>query len=136
MRFGEYKDAFILLARYPLIGVGFAAAPDIDIYLGVSNAYLSIAQQMGFIGLAAFIGVLLVVFGWAFDHRRPARSDPALEPFFLGAHAALIAALVVGLGDHYFVNLDFQPAQTLFWSMIGLGLSATRLSRTSQKFAV
>ena len=54
MRFGEYKDALILLARYPLLGVGFAGAPDIDIYLGVSNAYLTIAQEMGFIGLAVF----------------------------------------------------------------------------------
>ena len=136
MRFGEYKDAFILLSRYPWIGVGFAAAPDIDIYLGVSNAYLSIAQQMGFTGLAVFGVVLLLVFGWAFDRRRAARNDPALEPLFLGAHAALVAALVVGLGDHYFVNLDFQPAQTLFWMIVGLCLSATRLSRASQKIAV
>lgn len=131
MRFGEYKDALILLSRYPVIGVGFAGAPDIDIYLGVSNAYLSIAQQMGFAGLAILILILIVVFGWAFDHRRRAYADPNLEPLFLGLHAALAAALVVGLGDHYFVNLDFQPAQTLFWMIIGLGLSATRLSRAS-----
>ena len=136
MRFGEYKDAFILLSRYPWIGVGFAGAPDIDIYLGVSNAYLSIAQQMGFVGLAILIVALLVVFAWAFDRRREARSDLQLEPLFLGAHAALVAALTVGMGDHYFVNLDFQPAQTLFWMIIGLCLSATRLSRTSQEIAV
>jgi len=129
MRFGEYKDAFILLSRYPIIGVGFAGAPDIDIYLGVSNAYLSIAQQMGFAGLAVLILVLLVVFGWAYDHRRVASADSQLEPLFWGLHAALIAALTVGMGDHYFVNLDFQPAQTLFWMVIGLGLSATRLGR-------
>lgn len=136
MRFGEYKDAFILLSRYPWIGVGFAAAPDIDIYLGVSNAYLSIAQQMGFVGLALLIVVLSVVFGWAFDHRRTALSDPELEPLFLGTHAALIAALTVGMGDHYFMNLDFQPAQTLFWLIIGMCLSTTRLSRTSTQIAV
>jgi O-antigen ligase len=128
MRFGEYKDALILLSRYPLIGVGFAGAPDIDIYLGVSNAYLSIAQQMGFIGLGLLLLVLLVVFAWAFDRRRAARNDPQLEPLYLGLHAALIAVLTVGIGDHYFVNLDFQPAQTLFWMIIGLALSATRLS--------
>ncbi|MEK6575492.1 MAG: O-antigen ligase family protein [Chloroflexota bacterium] len=135
MRFGEYKDALILLSRYPVIGVGFSGTPDIDIYLGVSNAYLSIAQQMGFVGLAILLLILIVVFGWAFDHRRKAYADPLLEPLFLGSHAALVAALVVGLGDHYFVNLDFQPAQTLFWMIIGLGLSATRLSRTSAQIA-
>ena len=135
MRFGETKDALILLSRYPVIGVGFSGTPDIDIYLGVSNAYLSIAQQMGFVGLAILLLILIVVFGWAFDHRRKAYADPLLEPLFLGSHAALVAALVVGLGDHYFVNLDFQPAQTLFWMVIGLGLSATRLSRTSAQIA-
>ncbi len=136
MRFGEYKDALILLSRYPWIGVGFAGAPDIDIYLGVSNAYLSIAQQMGFVGLGAFILVLSVVFGWALDRRREAVQDQQLEPIFLGVHAALIAVLTVGLGDHYFVNLDFQPAQTLFWLIIGLCLAAARLSRTSPEIAV
>jgi len=128
MRFGEYKDAFILLSRYPAIGVGFAGAPDIDIYLGVSNAYLAIAQEMGFVGLAIFLIALAVVFGWAFDHRRQAYADPALESLFLGLHSAIVAALVVGVGDHYFVNLDFQPAQTIFWLMIGLALAATRLA--------
>lgn len=128
MRFGEYKDALILLSRYPVIGVGFASAPDIDIYLGVSNAYLAIAQQMGFVGLTLLLLALAVVFGWAFDHRRAALSDETLEPMYLGFHAALVAALIVGIGDHYFVNLDFQPAQSLFWTVVGLGLSATRLS--------
>lgn len=136
MRFGEYKDAIILISRYPVIGVGFAGAPDIDIYLGVSNAYLSIAQQMGVLGLASFAIVLLTVFGWAFLRRRDVRLQPDLEALFLGVHAALIAVLVVGMGDHYFVNLDFQPAQTLFWMLVGLALSATRLSRTTQAFAV
>jgi len=136
MRFGEYKDALILLGRYPWIGVGFAGAPDIDIYLGVSNAYLSIAQQTGFIGLALFLLILVVVFVWAFDRRRDERGDPQLEALYLGLHAALIAVLTVGIGDHYFVNLDFQPAQTLFWMIVGLALSATRLSRTPAEIAV
>lgn len=129
MRFGEYKDALILLSRYPVIGVGFAGAPDIDIYLGVSNAYLAIAQEMGFVGLGIFLVALAVVFGWAFDHRKKAYLDPTLEPLFLGLHSAIVAALVVGIGDHYFVNLDFQPAQTIFWLTVGLALSATRLAR-------
>jgi O-antigen ligase len=128
MRFGEYKDALILLSRYPAIGVGFAGAPDIDIYLGVSNAYLAIAQEMGFVGLGIFLLALAVIFGWAFDHRKQAYADPVLEPLFLGLHSAIVAALVVGVGDHYFVNLDFQPAQTIFWLVIGLALSSTRLA--------
>ncbi|MBN1399927.1 MAG: O-antigen ligase family protein, partial [Anaerolineae bacterium] len=37
MRLGEYKDAFILIRRYPWFGVGFSGTPDIDTYLGVSS---------------------------------------------------------------------------------------------------
>ena len=47
MRFGEYKDALILIERYPLFGVGFTGTPDMDIYLGVSMLYLIIAENMG-----------------------------------------------------------------------------------------
>ncbi|MBI5349617.1 MAG: O-antigen ligase family protein, partial [Chloroflexi bacterium] len=79
MRFGEYNDALILRARYPLLGVGFADAPDIDIYLGVSNAYLAIAQEMGFIGLAVFLLVVAVVFGWAIEHSRKAMRDDTMS---------------------------------------------------------
>lgn len=40
MRFGAYQDALTLIGRYPVLGVGFAGAPEIDFYLGVSTAYL------------------------------------------------------------------------------------------------
>ena len=58
MRFGEYRDALTLIARYPLFGVGFAGSPDIDMYLGVANVFLTIGQQMGVLGLAAFAAVI------------------------------------------------------------------------------
>jgi len=127
MRFGEYGDALTLISRYPL-GVGFAAAPDIDIYLGVSSAYLLMAEAVGFPGLAAFLAVAGAAFFWAFLRRREALSDPALAPLWLGAHAGLAAALVVGVFDHYFFNIDFQPASAIFWIFVGLSLAATRLA--------
>ncbi len=129
MRFGEYKDAFTLIGRYPFFGVGFSAAPDVDIYLGVSSAYLLLAEQMGVVGLAAFMISIAVVLGWSMQHRRAALSDPDLAPQWLGIHAALIAALVIGLLDHYFVNLEFQAAQTFFWLLVGMALAATRLAQ-------
>lgn len=58
MRFGEYKDALILIQRYPVFGVGFAGTPDIDIYLGVANVYFTIAEVMGLVGLFAFFPLL------------------------------------------------------------------------------
>ena len=135
MRFGEYRDALTLIGRYPWIGVGFAGAPDLDIYLGVANAYLTIASETGFVGLAAFLLVLAAIFGWACGARRLARQAPELEPQWLGLHAGLIAALVVGLFDHYFFNLDFQPAGTIFWLFAGMALAATRLIKNSAHVA-
>jgi O-antigen ligase len=128
MRFGEYHDALILIGRYPIFGVGFASAPDIDLYLGVSNVYLLIAEEMGLIGLAAFLILVSVLFALAWRARRAALADARLEPLWLGLHAALAGALVGGLFDHYFFNLDFHHAITLFWLVFGLAAAATRLA--------
>jgi hypothetical protein len=128
MRFGEYKDALILINRYPLLGVGFAGTPEIDTYLGVSSAYLIMTEEMGLAGLSVFCLALLTVFGWGYRHRRQVFEDDKLAPLWLGAHAGLAAALTVGLVDHYFFKLDFQPAGTIFWIFVGLCLAATRLA--------
>ncbi len=128
MRFGEYKDAFILISRYPFFGVGFAGVPEIDIYLGVSSAYLLMAEAMGLTGLAAFGLCMLTLVGWGFAQREAVYRDERLTPVWLGAHAGLTAALAVGVVDHYFFNLDFLPAGTLFWIFVGVCLATTRLA--------
>jgi polysaccharide biosynthesis protein PslJ len=133
MRLGEYKDAFILISRYPVLGVGFAGAPEIDIYLGVSSAYLLIAEQMGLVGLAAFGLVMATVLVWAFSRRQAVyaageHGADGLPAQWLGLLAGLIAALAVGVIDHYFFRLSFQSAGTLFWLYVGLLLAATKLA--------
>jgi O-antigen ligase len=127
MRFGEYKDALILIQRYPIFGVGFAGAPDIDIYLGVANVYLTIAQQMGLIGLLAFFAVMGTMFGYAFLHRQIFKQDEEKDAVWLGLHAAVIGGLVAGLFDHYLFNMEFHHAVTAFWLFVGLATAATRL---------
>jgi O-antigen ligase len=128
MRFGEYKDVFILIRRYPWLGVGFAGAPEIDIYLGVSNAYLLMTSEMGLVGLAAFLLAVGTVMVWGYGNRRRVYADKSLTALWLGAHAGLAAALAVGVVDHYFFNLDFPHASTFFWIFVGVCLSATRLA--------
>jgi O-antigen ligase len=127
MRYGEYKDALILVQRYPLFGVGFAGTPDIDLYLGVANVYLTIAQMMGVVGLLAFFAVLGTLFGYAFLNRHIFKTDERKDPVWLGLHAALIGGLVAGLFDHYLFNLEFHHAVTAFWLFVGLATAATRL---------
>jgi O-antigen ligase len=133
MRLGEYKDALILIRRHPWLGVGFAGSPDIDTYIGVSNVYLLIAEQVGLIGLTSFLVVMLVFFIRAWRSRAAVASDPELEPLWWGLHAGIIGALVGGIFDHYFFNLDFHHSVTLFWLVIGLASSATSVisSRSS-----
>lgn len=127
MRFGEYKDAFILIQRYPIFGVGFAGTPDIDLYLGVANVYLTIAQMMGLVGLFFFLVVMATVFGHAFLHRHELRENSQLDAVWLGLHAALVGGLAAGVFDHYLFNLEFHHAVTVFWLFVGLATAATGL---------
>ena len=41
----------------------------------------------------------------------------------LGLQAAIVAALAVGLLDHYFFNIEFSHMVALFWGIIGLALA-------------
>jgi hypothetical protein len=127
MRVGEIKDALTLIGRYPVFGVGFSGTPDRDLYLGVSNIYLTMASNIGLVGLGVF-GVMMAGFflyglrAWV----RPGRPR-RFESLWLGAYGGIVAVLVVGLFDHYFFKLEFQPSVTLFWLVIGLGLAVSRL---------
>ena len=127
MRLGEYKDALILIQRYPLLGVGFSGSPDIDTYIGVSNMYLLIAEEMGLVGLAAFAAIIVALYVAAAQVYRRVYDAGALEPIWWGLHAAVLGALVGGVVDHYFFNLDFHPSVAFFWLYLGLAAVATRL---------
>ncbi|MCB8988935.1 MAG: O-antigen ligase family protein [Ardenticatenaceae bacterium] len=129
MRFGEYKDALILIQRYPIFGVGFAGTPDIDIYLGVANVYFTIAEVMGLVGLLAFFAVMGTVFIYAFINRHIFKRYERLDAVWLGLHAALVGGLVAGVFDHYLFNLEFHHAVTAFWLFVGMATAATRLGK-------
>lgn len=129
MRFGEYRDALTLISRYPLIGVGFTGAPDIDIYLGVANVYLTIASNMGLLGLTAFLLLMLAVFAYAWYGRGSVTRVEGLRPILLGLTAGLVGALVNGLFDHYFFNIAFHPAVTILWTFVGLTLATVSIAR-------
>ncbi len=126
MRFGEYKDAFILIGRYPWLGVGFIDSPDIDLYLGVSCLYLLIAEEMGFIGLAAFLICLALFFLVIFFAWRRGRA-PTLVPWLMGPAVAIAAGLAGGVLDH--TIFSYSHMLTLFFLIVGLGAVAARLAQ-------
>jgi O-antigen ligase len=131
MRLDEYENAFRLLARYPLLGVGFAGPPDVDLYLVVSSVYLTLASYMGLLGLVVFLAMILAVWLYTWQAYRKKDIPPILRPILLGLLAALVGAMANGMVDHYFFNLDFHPAITILWSFIGLSLSAARIAHQS-----
>jgi hypothetical protein len=129
MRMGEYKDALIMIGRYPLLGVGFAGSPDVDTYLGVACVYLLIAQQMGLLGLAAFLITMAVVFVRFWRTRSASAADERVDALYWGLHGALLGTLVGGITDHFYFNMDFHHSVTLFWLFVGMATVATELVR-------
>lgn len=128
MRFGEYQDALTLIMRYPLLGVGFSGTPDVDLYLGVANVYLTIASNMGLLGLGAFLLLMGAVFVYAWRAAEGLDRVPGLRPIQLGLLAALVGALANGIFDHYFFNIGFHPAVTILWTYVGLTLASSRIA--------
>mgnify|MGYP005837104989 CR=1 FL=1 len=127
MRFGEISDALRLIERYPAFGVGFFGTPERDIYLGVANLYLTMASNIGLVGLAVFLLTVAGLFLYGLGAwNRPGR-PASLEPFWLGVHAGIVAALAAGVFDHYFFKLEFQASVTLFWLVFGLALAVSHL---------
>jgi O-antigen ligase len=127
MRLGEYKDALILIGRHPWIGVGFVGTPESSLYIGVSMVYLLIAEEMGLVGLASFLLIVLLFFRQVWRAWPQVREHVGLEAILLGLTAAMAGILTGGLLDHYFFNLDFPHSVSVFWLYLGLAMVAVRL---------
>lgn len=136
MRFGEYQDALNLIARYPLIGVGFSGTPQIDLYLGVASTYLTIASSAGIAGLAGYLLVFASAFGYSAQRYARIRTYPDLSDVWLGLAAALVGVLVGGFFDHFYFKIDqFHAAMTAEWSILGLMVAAARLAAEPDSYA-
>ncbi len=132
MRLGEYKDALILIQRYPIFGVGYGSAPTVDLYLGVSSIYLLIAEQAGVVGLTAF---LIVVVAVALKAARPAWHHLPVpgRSVFLGWLSAMVGALTAGGLDHHFANIVFPHMITLWWLVVGMVVAGSMISDSARK---
>lgn len=113
-RVGEYANALTLIQRYPLLGIGFGASPDIDVTAGVSSVYLLVAEQTGLLGLGLYLAAVVSVAAGGIARLRR-RVEPRLDGVLAAFVAAVCGALVAGLLDHYFANQAFPHAVALFW---------------------
>ena len=115
----EFQNAIAIIQRYPVFGIGFGQAPDLDLTAGVSSIYLALGQRVGLVGLAAFLGTVAAWFATTLRALR--RLDEERTSWVLGCQAGIVAALAVGLADHYFFNIEFSHMVALFWGTMGLG---------------
>lgn len=129
MRFGEYKDALTLISRYPVMGVGFSGAPDIDLYLGVSSLYLLITEEMGAVGLALYLLISTVFFTVAYRTWKRLPAGHRLDAPLLGYSLAVLGAMVSGIFDHFFFNITFTHLVALYWLSMGLAMVAVLRAR-------
>ncbi|HST04557.1 MAG TPA: O-antigen ligase family protein, partial [Chloroflexia bacterium] len=138
MRLAEYQNAFDIIGRYPVFGVGFGTAGELDLTTGVSSVYLTIAERAGLITLALFIVLAIVFFVSVIPAipqslRRAARwaggqaEWSALDVALLGGTASILGALLVGLVDHFYFNIEFPHMAALFWLTVALTMCARRL---------
>jgi hypothetical protein len=135
MRFGEYRDALRLIARYPVFGVGFSGVPDIDLYLGVSSVYLLMAENMGVVGLLAFLLAMGIFFAMVLRALRAGLRDDRREALLLGLSGAVAGVLVSGMLDHYLFNLAYPHMVSLFWIYVGLAVATILLEQQQWKLA-
>ncbi|PDV97038.1 polymerase [Candidatus Chloroploca asiatica] len=125
MRLAEFRNALAIIERYPAFGIGFGQAPDLDLTAGVSSIYLAIGQRIGLIGLAAFLGT---VGAWFLTTIKALKViDEERVSWVLGCQAGIVAALAVGLADHYFFNIEFSHMVALFWGTMGMAMAVVDL---------
>lgn len=125
MRLAEFQNALAIIQRYPAFGIGFGQAPDLDLTAGVSSIYLALGQRVGLVGLAAFLGTVAAWFVQTIGALRGLDEERA--SWVLGCQAGIVAALAVGLADHYFFNIEFSHMVALFWGVMGLGAAIVAL---------
>ncbi len=114
MRLEEYRTALAILREYPAFGVGFGQAPTVELWTGVSSIYLLVAERMGLLGLVAFLWFVLGI-AWRGFLAWRSSGWSAENDLLLGWWAALVAALVIGSFDHYYVNISFPHMVAVFW---------------------
>lgn len=145
MRLAEYRNALDIISRYPVFGVGFGTAGELDLTTGVSSIYLTIGERAGLVGLVLFALAMIAFFVQALPaivasrRRAPAKGSPderewsGLDSVLLGGTAAVLGVLVAGVADHYYFNIEFPHMAALLWLTIAVVMVAIRLTKGEQR---
>ena len=119
LRLGELQEAARVIGRYPWFGMGYGASPDVDVFVGVSNTWLWIAERAGALAGVTALGVVVATLIRA---AHSARRDPLVRACVAGLAALLAASMV----DHHLAS--FQHLAVLGGALVGATLVADRRS--------
>jgi O-antigen ligase len=123
MRVGELRNAVAVITQHPWFGAGWSTegkSLELAFTYGVSNVLLTVAERSGLIAAAAYVGVLVVLAVQLWPAVRATLRRPVDDGILLGLVAALAAAQIGGLLDHYFVR--FPHLITLLWLVAALAV--------------
>ena len=119
LRLGEFREAARVIGRYPLFGVGYGSSPDADVFVGVSNTWLWIAERAGVLAAVSALGIVVATLARA---ARFVGRDPMVRACVAGLAALLVASMV----DHHLAS--FQHLAILGGALVGATLVVVRRS--------
>jgi uncharacterized membrane protein len=92
--------------------------------------YLTLAENMGIIGLVIFLAAIIGFFNMFLEAWR-AGVAPEREALLLGFGGSILGALVSGMGDHYWFNLTYPHMTVAFWLSVSLTVATILIERES-----
>ena len=130
----HWQAAMNMIRAHPIIGIGvntFSASYDkykisTDPLSGfyAHNTYLQLTAEIGLIGLAVFIAMIIsAVRGWWLNYRKI--NAAGLQAISLGVFAGFVGYLVSGILES---NFQYSNLTVLFWVMMGLMAAISRIS--------
>lgn len=142
-RISIWQEGTRLLLRSPLVGIGvngFAAygAPKVGVGTGVyvmrgthaHNLFLEVALDTGILGGAAFVGMLALAFGAAFDVYRRAGAGTRERALAIGVCAASVVIVTHGMFDTIFWGFK---AGIFLWGTVGLALGLNETNKAIRR---
>jgi putative inorganic carbon (hco3(-)) transporter len=128
LRIALWESSFAMLLEHPFLGIGWGAYwmvyPSYDFFITDSattiyhahNMFLHIGAELGFMGLAAFLWLLISVLKMTLSmYRRCLRPDVCGAA--LGLAAAFCGIILSGFTDYVMFNIQMS---ILFWALMGL----------------
>lgn len=125
-RIGFWKDAIIVINKYPLWGGGLNTysrvlkRESLDWHWYAHNSYLQMAAETGLVGLGCFLWMLWNLFYQGFIFLKIKVADMWLKVLLQGQLAGLFGFLVSCLFDNTLFTVQLG---VLFWIMIGFSMA-------------